>query len=84
MMRKLFGRVRLAYLILASIFYRTKAGLRLVGTEFDIFGRKLSFQFLLKKDKNRFINYTSRDYQNYQAISQLPGIGVCGMAFMKE
>ena len=55
-MRKLLGRVRLANLIMASIIYRAKAGLRLIGTEFDTFGRKLSFQFLLRKDYNRFIN----------------------------
>lgn len=55
-MKRLLSWLKIIKLILASSFYRMKAGSKLPGKEFDSFGRKLSFNFLFAKDYNRFVN----------------------------
>ena len=46
-----------SYLAALSFIYRFRAGFALPGKEFDWYGRKLAFAFLLKKDAGRFFRW---------------------------
>jgi SAM-dependent methyltransferase len=54
--QKLAFLANLINLVTSSLVFRIRAGIALPGSEFDFYGRKLSFRYLFKGDKIRFLN----------------------------